>query len=295
MLGKEVLYHKTRNQQLIHEVAQLKRHRFVKRAELFSPDQASLLDDLIDTDIAAIEVELEILAPKSASSPARQKPKRSAFPADFPLTLIHHEPKTTQCTCGCALKRIGEDVSEKLDYTPGVFSVERHVRGKWVCNDCETLIQAPVPAQIIDKGILTAGLLAQVMIAKYADHLPLYRQEKIFSRAGLAILRPTLAQWVVLCGVQLRPLVNALREVVLKHDVVHVDETPVQMLATARRKLIGPMSGPMRRPRLPIFRQWFTTSALVVRASMPATFWETGKASWSATTTAATKPALLWA
>ena len=165
-LDKEVLHHKTRNQQLIHEIAQLKRHRFAKRAESFSPDQASLLDDLIDTDIAAIEAELEILSPISASTPARQKPKRTALPAEFPRTLIHHEPENTQCTCGCALKRIGEDVSEKLDYTPGVFNVERHVRGKWVCNDCETLIQAPVPAQVIDKGIPTAGLLAQVMIAK---------------------------------------------------------------------------------------------------------------------------------
>ena len=186
-----------------------------------------MLDDLIDTDFAAIEAELEILAPKSASTPARQKPKRSALPADFPRTLIHHEPENTQCQCGCALKRIGEDVSEKLDYTPGVITVERHVRGKWVCNDCETLIQAPVPAQVIDKGIPTAGLLAQVMIAKYADHLPLYRQEKIFGRAGLAIPRSTLAQWVGTCGVQLQPLVDALREVVLEHDVVHVDETPV--------------------------------------------------------------------
>jgi len=235
-LDKEVLHHKTRNQQLIHEIAQLKRHRFAKRAESFSPDQASLLDDLIDTDIAAIEAELEILAPKSASTPARQKPKRTALPAEFPRMLIHHEPENTQCQCGCALKRIGEDVSEKLDYTPGVFSVERHVRGKWVCNACETLIQAPVPAQVIDKGIPTAGLLAQVMIAKYADHLPLYRQEKIFGRAGLAIPRSTLAQWVGTCGVQLQPLVDALREVVLKHDVVHVDETPVQMLAPGSKK-----------------------------------------------------------
>ena len=195
-----------------------------------------MLDDLIDTDFAAIEAELEVLAPKSASTPARQKPKRSALPADFPRTLIHHEPENTQCQCGCALKRIGEDVSEKLDYTPGVITVERHVRGKWVCNDCETLIQAPVPAQVIDKGIPTAGLLAQVMIAKYADHLPLYRQEKIFGRAGLAIPRSTLAQWVGTCGVQLQPLVDALREVVLKHDVVHVDETPVQMLAPGSKK-----------------------------------------------------------
>ncbi|EGH71967.1 transposase component, partial [Pseudomonas syringae pv. aceris str. M302273] len=133
-------------------------------------------------------------------------------------------------------QRIGEDVSEKLDYTPGVFTVERHVRGKWVCDDCETLIQAPVPAQIIDKGIPTAGLLAHVMIAKFADHLPLYRQESIFGRAGLAIPRSTLAQWVGVTGVQLQPLVDALRDVVLGQQVVHADETPVQMLVPGSKK-----------------------------------------------------------
>ncbi|MBN0796029.1 transposase, partial [Pseudomonas aeruginosa] len=96
---------------------------------------------------------------------------------------------------------------------------------------CETLIQAPVPAQVIDKGIPTAGLLAQVMVAKFADHLPLYRQEKIFARAGLAIARSTLAQWVGAFGVQLQPLVDALRDCLLQQDVILADETPVQMLA----------------------------------------------------------------
>ncbi|MQT61412.1 IS66 family transposase, partial [Pseudomonas sp. FSL R10-0399] len=137
-LDKEVLHQKTRNQQLIHEIALLKRHRFAKRSESFSPNQASLLDDLIETDLAAIEAELEILAPKPAQAAVRQQPKRTALPAEFPRTLIHHDPENTQCQCGCALKRIGEDVSEKLDYTPGVFSVERHIRGKWVCDNCET-------------------------------------------------------------------------------------------------------------------------------------------------------------
>ena len=100
----------------------------------------------------------------------------------------------------------------------------------------ETLIQAPVPAHVIDKGIPTAGLLAQVVIAKYADHLPLCRQEKIFARSGLAIPRSTLVHWVGACGVQLQPLVDALREVVLNHNVVHADETPVQMLAPGSKK-----------------------------------------------------------
>ena len=110
------------------------------------------------------------------------------------------------------------------------MTVERHIRGKWACAKCETLIQAPVPAQIIDKGIPTSGLLAQVLVAKYSDHLPLYRQETIFGRSGYAIPRSTLAQWVGVCGVQLQPLVDALKNAMLQHSVLHADETPVAML-----------------------------------------------------------------
>jgi transposase len=233
-MGKKIHRDQTVIEKLTHEIAQLKRLKFAKRSEQLNPQQASLLDDLIDTDIAAIEAELQAL--QTAPAPAEQKPKRTALPPEFPRTLIHHEPDDTHCPCGCALKRIGEDVSEKLDYTPGVFSVERHIRGKWVCDDCETLIQAPVPPQVIDKGIPTAGLLAHVMIAKFADHLPLYRQESIFGRAGLAIPRSTLAQWVGVTGVQLQPLVDALRDVVLGQQIIHADETPVQMLAPGSKK-----------------------------------------------------------
>lgn len=235
-MGKKIHRDQTLIEKLTHEIAQLKRFKFAKRSEQLSPDQVSLLDDLIDTDIAAIEAELEALKPARASTEVRQKPKRTALPPQFPRTLIHHEPDNSHCQCGCALKRIGEDVSEKLDYTPGVFTVERHIRGKWVCDQCETLIQAPVPAQVIDKGIPTSGLLAHVMIAKFADHLPLYRQESIFGRAGLVIARSTLAQWVGNCGVQLQPLVDALREAVLGHEVIHADETPVQMLTPGAKK-----------------------------------------------------------
>lgn len=117
------------------------------------------------------------------------------MPPQFPRTAIYHDPDDTQCACGCQLQRIGEDVSVKLDYTPGVFTVEQHMRGEWACRQCETLIQAPVLPQVIDKRIPTAGLLAHVLVAKFADHLPLYRQEKIFGRAGLAVPRSTLAQF----------------------------------------------------------------------------------------------------
>lgn len=221
--------------QLTHEVALLRRHKYGQRSEHLNVLQISLLDEVTDADIAGIETELEQLKAPAATAEKRQ-PKRLPLPPELPRTEIRHEPDTTRCTCGCQLKRIGEEVSEKLDYTPGVFTVERHIRGKWVCNRCETLIQAPMPAQIIDKGIPTSGLLAQVLIAKYADHLPLYRQEQIFTRAGVALPRSTLAEWIGVCGVQLQPLIDALRDTLLKEAVLHADETPVPMLSPGKKK-----------------------------------------------------------
>jgi transposase len=223
-------------EKMTHEMAVLKRLKFAAQSEAYSPEQRSLLEEAIDADIAAIEGELDKAKGKPPAGDDKQQPKRQPLPSHLPRREIRHEPETTTCRCGCAMKRIGEDVAEKLDYVPGVFTVERHVRGKWVCAECETLVQAPVAAHIIDKGIPTTGLLAQVLVAKYADHLPLYRQEAIFARAGFAIPRSTLGQWVGTCGVQLQPLADALRDELLKHSVLHADETPVALLKPGKGK-----------------------------------------------------------
>jgi transposase len=228
---QELKFKQLKIDQLTHEMAILKRWRFGRRSEQLDALQRSLLEESIDEDLQAIERELEALREKRARpEPPKEKPRRTALPAHLPRREIRHEPENTVCSCGCALERIGEDVSEKLDYTPGVFEVERHVRGKWVCRSCETLMQAPVPAQVIDKGIATAGLLAQVLVGKYADHQPLYRQEGIFERAGAVLPRSTLAQWVGACAVQLTPLVEAIKVALLSRSVLHADETPVPML-----------------------------------------------------------------
>ena len=234
---REIIYRQAKIDQLTHEIAVLKRWKFGRSREQLDAGQVSLLDETIDADIAAIEQELQDLAPAGKTdTPIHQQPKRAALPAELARVDVQHEPDSTTCQCGCQLKRIGQDVSERLDYTPGVFTVERHIRGKWACAKCETLIQAPVPAQIIDKGIPTSGLLAQVLVAKYSDHLPLYRQETIFARSGYAIPRSTLAAWVGACGVQLQPLVDALKDAMLQHTVLHADETPVAMLKPGNKK-----------------------------------------------------------
>ena len=162
--------------QLTHEMATLKRWRFARRSEQIDAVQRSLLDESIDADLEAIELELEALrSAPDLPAPPKETPRRVALPAGLPRVEFQHEPEHTQCSCGCALERFGEDVSEKLDYTPGVFQVHRHVHGKWVCRRCEKLVQAPVPPQVIDKGIPTAALLAYILVAKFADHQPLYR------------------------------------------------------------------------------------------------------------------------
>jgi transposase len=230
----ELAFKQTVIDKLTHENAVLKRLKFAAQSERYSAEQRSLLDETLDADLQAVSDEIEQLTSFVQAAPRqKQQPKRQPLPASLPRREIRHEPEATTCQtpgCGCRMLRIGEDVAEKLDYQPGVFTVERHVRGKWACARCETLVQAPVAAHVIDKGIPTSGLLAQVLIAKFADHLPLYRQEAIFARAGLGIARSTLAQWVGSCGVQLQPLVDALKDDMLRRSVLHADETPIAML-----------------------------------------------------------------
>jgi transposase len=219
---------------LTYEMALLKRLKFAAKTEVLHADQRSLLDEALEEDLQAVHEEVEQVQPP-AKRAERAQPKRLPLPTQLPRQNFEHEPQQTEC-CGQPMRRIGEDVAEKLDYQPGVFTVHRHVRGKWVCACCQTLKQAPVDAHIIDKGIPTPGLLAHVLVAKYADHLPLYRQEAIYARAGAPIPRSTLAQWVGTCGVRLQPLVDALRQQVLAHAVIHADETPVQMLKPASQR-----------------------------------------------------------
>lgn len=216
--------------QLTHEIAVLRRFRFGKKSEQVTGVQGSLLEEAVAADIAAIEEELHQLTDHPRKATPQQQPKRQALPPELPRIEIRHEPESTTCPCGCQLERIGEDVAEKLDYIPGVAQVERHIRGKWACRQCETLTQAPAPAHVIDKGLASTGLLAHVLVAKYADHLPLYRQQKIFERAGVKLATSTLADWVGVCGVRLQPLVDALREKILMYTVLHADETPIQIL-----------------------------------------------------------------
>jgi len=236
-LQGELKFQQAKIEALNFEVARLKRWRFGSSSEsLETSTQAVLFDRILaDTaleDGAAQEVQ------KLPATPVRAKGQavRQALPANLPRIDHHHEIEATHCACGQPFKRIGQEVSEQLDCVPAQFFVHRHIRGKWACACCQTITAAPMPAQLIDKGIPAPGLLAQVVIAKHDDHLPLYRQEEIYARSGVHIPRSSMAQWVGICGVRLAPLAEALREFILGHGVVHADETSVALLAPGRGK-----------------------------------------------------------
>jgi len=138
---------------LTHENAVLKRLKFAAKSEAYTAEQKSLLEETLDMDLAAVAAEIEALQPRAKPADEKKQPKRAPLPPHLPRREIRHEPENTTCGCGQAMQRIGEDVAEKLDYQPGVFSVERHVRGKWVCGCCEKIVQAPVAPHVIDKGL----------------------------------------------------------------------------------------------------------------------------------------------
>ena len=172
----------------------------------------------------------------STQTPSTPKPRRE-FPAHLARETQTIAPQESSCPdCGGELKHLGDDVSEMLELEPVRFRVIRHVRPKLACASCDTIVQAPAPTRPIERGMAGPGLLAHVLVGKYADHLPLYRQAEIYAREGIELDRTLLAQWVGNLSALLTPLTDALRAHVFAADVVHADDTPIPVLAPGRGK-----------------------------------------------------------
>lgn len=189
-------------------------------------------------EIGQLELRLEELESEAAITdctsvlrPPRQQPARRPLPDHLPRESVIHAPACTCPDCGGALRPFGESVSEMLEYIPARFKVIRHVRPKLACAGCEAIIQAPAASRPIARGLAGPGLLAHVLVSKYADHLPLYRQSQIYAREGVELDRSTLADWVGQSSSLLRPLGEALARHVLTAAKVHADDTPVPVLA----------------------------------------------------------------
>jgi transposase len=179
--------------------------------------------------------EAEIAAPARASTREKKTPGhgRRPLPADLPRRRQVYDISSEEkiCACGCEKKCIGEDVSEQLDFIPARLEVIVHARLKYACPNCaDGVVEAAKPAQVIEKSLAAPGLLAHVIISKYADHIPLARQERIFAREGIDLSRSTMCGWTMDCADQVQPVIAAMRKRVLQSTALNTDDTSVPIL-----------------------------------------------------------------
>jgi transposase len=204
-------------------------------------EQYGRSSEKLDRQIEQLELRLGELEASRANDSERSasrrdsvavRPARRPLPANLPREVRTYSPPESDCRdCGRPMKQLGEDVSEMLEYVPEHFKVIRHVRKKLVCIRCDRIVQAMAPSRPIERGIAGPGLLAHVLVSKYCDHLPLYRQSEIYARAGVPLERSTLAEWVGCCSRLMKPLVEVLRRHVMSAAKLHGDDIPVPVLA----------------------------------------------------------------
>ena len=228
------------------QILHYKRAKFGASSErLTELAQLELLVEELESERAAIDVGATAGLPEEFASDQgepepvqRKRPARQPLPAHLRReTVVHQPPNTERCACaGCngALRFLGQDVAEVLEMVPARFKVIRHVRPKYTCAKCQTIVQAPSPGRPIARGLAGPGLLGHVLVSKYADHIPLYRQSEIYAREGVELERSTLAGMVGGAAALLEPLLGALERHVLSADKLHGDDTPVPVLAPGR-------------------------------------------------------------
>ena len=224
------------------QIARLKRMSFGASSERVRRELEQL--ELKLEEIETAEAQAEAAAgPAAAAEPAQPaqeeapaKKQRRKLPEALPRRDIVHEPACTCPVCGGAMRKVGEDVTEILEYIPGRFEVIRHIRPACSCRKCEAMAQMPMPALPIPRAQAGAGLLAHVLIAKFCDHLPLYRQAEIYARDGVELDRATLASWVGKAAWLVEPLADRIGRHVMAGSVIHADDTPVPVLAPGNGK-----------------------------------------------------------
>ncbi len=219
-------------------IARLRRIQFGRKSEKLDREIEQLelrLDELEATQAEKVPPSQTptVVAPTANVA----KPARRPLPEHPPREMRKYPPKQTACPdCGGELKHLDEDVSEILEYVPARFKVIRQVRPKLACACCDRIVQAEAPSRPIARGVAGPGLLAHVLVSKYCDHLPLYRQSDIYAREGVELERSTLADWVGGTSALLAPLVEALRRHVMSATKLHADDTPVPVLAPGNGK-----------------------------------------------------------
>ncbi len=228
---------RVQNERLRQIIKELQRHRFGRRAETLPEDQMLLGLEEVEQVAASNEAQIEAANPaEQASRASKRRMNRGSLPAHLPRIemVVDIEDHVCPC-CGNALHRIGEDTGERLDIVPAQFRVLVVRRPKYGCRGCEdVVVQAPAPARLIEGGLPTEGTVAQVLVSKYADHLPLYRQAQIYARQAVVLDRSTLADWVGRAAFLLRPVHERLLMALKASPKLFADETTAPVLDPGR-------------------------------------------------------------
>jgi transposase len=225
------------NERLRQIIRQLQRMQFGKRSETVDPGQLTLALEELEQAVASAEAEQHKREPAAKSEPVKRPSQgRASLPGHLPRIELVVEPEDMACPCcGGAMHVIGEDCSERLDVIPAQYQVIVTRRPKYACRSCEgAVVQAPAPPRLIEGGLPTEQLVADVVVRKYADHCPLYRQAQILERQGIEIDRATLAFWVGYASAELKPLWQQIREDLLGSARLFVDETRAPVLDPGR-------------------------------------------------------------
>ncbi len=224
-----------RIQRLEKLVADFRRALFGARSEKVAAEQYELALEDIETAMAAIQVEDDAENLPSTTVVRKVKTNRGCLPKHLPRIEVVIEPEETICSCGVERHVIGEDISERLDVIPAQFRVIVTRRPKYACRSCEDgIVQAPAPASLIAGGMPTEAIVAHVLVSKYADHLPLYRQAQIYSRQGVDLDRSTLASWVGKAAYELTPVFDCLIQNLKQSSKLFMDETRAPVLDPGR-------------------------------------------------------------
>jgi len=218
-------------------IGKLRRMQFGRKSEKLERQIEQLELRLDELEAARAERSMVSHTPTVSTPKAETKRMRQPLPPHLPRENHKILPKQEACPdCGGVLKPLGEDISEMLEYVPEHFKVIRQVRPKLACACCDKIVQAEAPSRPIARGLAGPGLLAHVLVSKYCDHQPLYRQSEIYAREGVDLDRSTLADWVGSTSALLEPLVEALRHHVMAGEKLHADDTPVPVLAPGNGK-----------------------------------------------------------
>lgn len=236
-IKQEIIEEKTKlADDLERRLAELNRYRFGQRSQKINPDQLSLWQEALDSDISETKQALRVAPVEKALPTTKGQAKRKPLPENLPRETVQHQCSDTHCQCGHPLHKIGLETCEELHWRPANFYVKRHEQVKYACRYCDSITTAEKPTRPIEKGLFGSSMLSYLVVSKYQDHIPVDRLQRICERSQITLATSTLNDALGRCGWILRPLVERIKDYVLRQQHIHTDDTVIPVIDAKKGK-----------------------------------------------------------